>query len=437
MSPLLALVVPALVAGVLLAASHPLIRSVATRPGNDRVVRIMWWGLVLKLLASPVYLQVVASFYEGVADYNRYHGLGTRVAEALRVGDFGFDVGPVVGEGFVGIVTGVLYAVVGPSRLAGFLVFSWLAFVGMFFFFRAFETTFPGGDRARYAALLFLFPTMVFWSSALGKDAFMVFGLGIGAFGAARVLANQRGGSLALATGAVLTLLVRPHMALLLLCAAAVGFAARRSVRSPIGPAVKVVGLAALVVGTLLVSGRVADFVGVESLSPSSVSEVLDETEKNTLADQQGDETTDTFGSSVEGSGSRGPLQYPRHVVTVLFRPFPYEARNVPAVVASAEGVLLLAIVVRARRRLAAVPRLLRRHPYVLMSLAYVVVAILLFSSFRNLGLLARQRVQLLPALFVLLSLPTAAAPRPVRERSIWVIPHPEPRGWRPAVRAR
>ncbi|MGH9177592.1 MAG: hypothetical protein ACRD0N_03425, partial [Acidimicrobiales bacterium] len=405
LSNLIGLAKPVLVAGVLAALTLPLIRSVERRPGNAGVARVMRWGLALKLAAVPVYLQVVATFYEGVADYNRYHGIGSRVAGSLRTGDLSLEVGPVVGEGFVGIVAGVVYAIGGVSRPVGFLVFSWLAFLGMYFFFRAFETALPGADRTRYAKLLFLFPTMIFWSSAMGKDAIMVFALGVGSFGAARLLRQERGGAAVLAAGAVVALMVRPHMSLLLLCAVGLAVAVRRSAPSAV-PGVKLVVLAALGLGTLAVAGKVAEFVGVDSLNPSSVSEVLDETEENTLADNQGQGTGDTFGSSVERSGSRGPLHFPRHVVTVLFRPFLFEARNGPAMVAAAEGTVMLALVVLARRRLVALPRLLRRHPYLLASLAYVIVAIYLFSSFRNLGLLARQRVQLLPALLVLLCPP-------------------------------
>ncbi|MGH9179075.1 MAG: hypothetical protein ACRD0N_11045 [Acidimicrobiales bacterium] len=435
----LAVAKPGLVAAVLVALTMPLIRSVERRPGNAGVARVMRWGLALKMVAVPVYLQVVATFYDGVADYNRYHGIGSRVAPSLRAGDLSLEVGEVVGEGFVGIVTGVFYALLGVSRPAAFVFFSWLAFLGMFFFFRAFETALPGADRPRYAKLLFFFPTMVFWSSALGKDAIMVFALGVGSFGAARLLRQERGGAAVLGAGAVVALLVRPHMSLLLLCAVGLAIAVRRSAPSAAVPGVKLVVLAALGLGTLAVAGKVAEFVGVDSLNPSSVSEVLDETEENTLAHNQGEGTGDRFGSSVERSGSRGPLQFPRHAVTVLFRPFFFEARNGPAMVASAEGTVMLALVVLARRRLVALPRLLRRHPYLLLSLAYVIVAIYLFSSFRNLGLLARQRVQLLPALLVLLCPPSASAspspspavPGPSR-RQLWTVPQPEPVRWLP-----
>jgi hypothetical protein len=53
---------------------------------------------------------------------------------------------------------------------------------------------------------------------------------------------------------------------------------------------------------------------------------------------------------------------------------------------------------------------MVRRRPYIAFVLAYVAVFVFAFSSFANFGLLARQRLQVMPIFLVLLSIPSAKA---------------------------
>jgi len=70
------------------------------------------------------------------------------------------------------------------------------------------------------------------------------------------------------------------------------------------------------------------------------------------------------------------PPEYPEALVTVLFRPFPWEAANAQALVAEAEGALLLVILLTSFPRLARLWRYLVTTPYVAF-----VVATRRFSS--------------------------------------------------------
>lgn len=71
---------------------------------------------------------------------------------------------------------------------------------------------------------------MLYWPSSIGKDALMVFALGLVTYGVARLLARRRPllGVAAAIPGVVLILNVRPHLLLVLL----VGLAASLIVRS-------------------------------------------------------------------------------------------------------------------------------------------------------------------------------------------------------------
>ena len=67
------------------------------------------------------------------------------------------------------------------------------------------------GGPTRY--LFFFIPSLLFWPSGIGKEAWMMFGLGLAAYGVAKVLRVARGEASWLSTGLWLAGLVRPHVA--------------------------------------------------------------------------------------------------------------------------------------------------------------------------------------------------------------------------------
>ena len=83
----------------------------------------------------------------------------------------------------------------------------------MFYMYRAFVVAIPDGNRRSYARLLFFLPSMLYWPSSIGKEAWMLFCLGLAAFGTARLLTGRPWRGLALAGTALwLGALVRPHV---------------------------------------------------------------------------------------------------------------------------------------------------------------------------------------------------------------------------------
>ena len=67
------------------------------------------------------------------------------------------------------------------------------------------------------------------------------------------------------------------------------------------------------------------------------------------------------------------------------------------------EGTALLILILWKFPRMVRNARLLRRKPYLMFSLLFVVGFIVLFSTVLNLGILARQRTQMLPLLLALI----------------------------------
>jgi hypothetical protein len=388
-----------LLAPVLLLLTWPLAHRAARRESDPRMVRLLLTALVLKLVASLVRYAIAFDVYDGVADADGYHKNGELFAKSFRHFDFTVDSGKVIGTGFIKILTGLIYAVIGPTKIGGYLVFSWIGFWGLYLFYRAFCIAVQNGDRYRYAKLVFFLPSLLFWPSGIGKEAWMTLTLGMCALGAARVLTGKRGGFLLVVSGIGLTILARPHMAILVMGGLTVGYMLRprpAHAHPLFAPVFKSAGVVVIVLVGYLVLGQAEQFFGVDDFNSDSVEQVLVATEGQT---SQG-------GSQFEAQRVTSPLQLPQAFIAVMYRPFPQEADNAQSLAAALEGLFLLILSLRSWRRIVNAGRLSRRSPYVAYAWTYVLLFVIAFSSFGNFGIVTRQRVQVFPLFLILLALP-------------------------------
>src|SRR5690606_25167366 len=83
------------------------------------------------------------------------------------------------------------------------------------------------------------------------------------------------------------------------------------------------------------------------------------------------------------------------------------------ALIASAEGTMLLILGAAAITRLMRLPKYIFQVPYVAYVVAYTVMFVIAFSSIGNFGILTRQRTQVLPLVVVLLVMPYDRTPAP------------------------
>lgn len=227
----------------------------------------------------------------------------------------------------------------------------------------------------------------------------MMLALGLCAYGTARLLQRQ-GGYLALVVGLAAVTAVRPHMAVLVAVALSLAWLRRRrpAGRAPARPVLQAAGLAVLLAGSLFVLGQAERFFGVEGQGVAAAEDVFDETVSRTS--QQG--------SAFDAPAVRSPVDVPLAVVTVLFRPLPFEAHNPQALLAALEGTALLGLFVVSARRLGRLPRQAWRTPYLLFATVYSLLFIIAFSNIGNFGILTRQRVQLLPLALLVLAVPAS-----------------------------
>jgi hypothetical protein len=390
-----------LVGPILIAVSVPILAREAKRQNDPRLFRFLMIALVIKVLGTLVRYYVTFHVYPA-ADATAYHQQGIQISQQLKAGTYAFDYAALDGSPSISFFTGIVYTIIGPTKLGGFLFFSWLAFWGFFLLYKAFVLAVPEGNARTYGLLLFFLPSLVYWPSSIGKDAWMVFTLGIAAYGIARALSGEIGrGLITTGFGLWLMAFVRPHIAGMV--AIALGFAYliqhRQPSRSILKPIARIVGAVAVIVLASIMVQRSAEFLGIGDLSTSGVVAELEETAVR----------SDQGGSEFRPVIVRSPAQLPAAIATVLFRPFPFEANNAQALAASLEAAFLLCLLVIRYRWVWNALKRMRDRPYIAFAAAYTGIFIVAFASFPNFGLLARERVQVLPFFLLFLAIPPSS----------------------------
>jgi hypothetical protein len=97
----------------------------------------------------------------------------------------------------------------------------------------------------------------------------------------------------------------------------------------------------------------------------------------------------------------------------VLFDPLPITAHGGSEYIAALENTVILVLVLTSLRQLASVIRVARWRPYVMACAIYSASFLYVFAALGNLGLIERERVLLLPLLFVLLCIPLSPKGKP------------------------
>jgi hypothetical protein len=388
----------ALVAPVLVAVSVPILAREAARQGDPKLFRFLVLALVVKLLGALLRYYITFHFYD-VADAGVYHKDGIKIADQLKGGTYQFDYGALNGSDSISFFTGVIYTIIGPTSLGGFLVYSWLAFWGYFLLYKAFVAAVPEGRPRTYGLFLFFLPSLFYWPSSIGKDAWMIFTLGIAAYGAARALSGVVGrGLVATGFGFWLMAFVRPHVAGMMAIALGIAYLIQRREPSSnvLRPIMRFAGAFAVILLALVLVQQSAEYLNIGELNAGGVVAELEQTAERSAKG----------GSEFEPTIVRSPAQLPEATATVLFRPFPFEANNAQAMLASLESLFLLALSLLRYRWIWHALKRLRVRPYIAFAAVYTGVFIVAFASFPNFGLLARERVQVLPFYLLFLSIP-------------------------------
>lgn len=395
--------------------------SMATSKDRSWLPITIMVAFVVKLIGSTARFLVLELVYNGKGDATGYHGTGLELSDSWRA----FEVPTTVerlGTDVVEAITGLLYVPYQPSMLGGFFIFASLAFFGQLLLYAAFRRSFPERHLKWYAALIFFWPTIVYWPSSIGKESLMLLWIGIASYGIARLLANFNPAwvgviAIGLAGGA----LIRVHMSLLLAGGLVMALLISKAPAVSGAGGRRVLLLGAAGAGLVLVVAFTAQSFGIDLIAAASVDAATDEVG----AVFEGVESqTAKGGSEVTGGAVSSPADLPEAIMRVIFRPLPNEADSLQLLAASVEGTLLLLVFII---RLPWIIRnfgYLRKYPYLMFSFAYSGGFIIAFSSILNLGILSRQRSQVMP---FFLALMVVLGRKRVEEPAAVPVPEPVP----------
>lgn len=429
--------VAAVVFAALVVVSLPILRWIAQNDDDPKLFAILIAALLTKLVFSLVRYFVMQRAYGSLGDSVRYDVDGWAMAEAIRSGTALPAVvraaGDEAGTGRIIQLTGYIYLVIGRSRFGAFFLYSWLAFWGLLLMVRGTCRGFPEVDRRRLTVMVLFFPSLLFWPSSIGKEAVMIFLLGLCAYGAGRLLGPSASllGAVPFLLGLGGMMLVRPHVGLMavLAMAAAVAFAVLGGGGRTVGQArtrsalVRAVALVVLVVAASSAAGQTSKYFTDKSSDANSTQGAFDLTL----------ERTQTGGSSFDPVVVRTPVDIVPGTMSVLYRPFLWEANNFGNMIAAGEAILLAGLTLASCRRLLNLPGTLWRRPFVAFAVLYVLMFVVGFSNIANVGILARQRTQMIPFFLIVLCIPAAkwwrepaTGPPRMAEKPAWAAPsHP------------
>jgi hypothetical protein len=360
--------------------------TIITR-NNPFLLKLMVVALIVKLVAAWIYTALPAFQLSDVK--GTYFDSAKQLAGSVTHLTDVFSLQQLWGTNLVIAIGACLFAVIGPSLPCAMVLFAIASFWGQVAFYRAFTQAFPTSNPRAAAVFFLLFPSLVYWTATFGKDALMMPAIGLVSYGIARRFDTK--GWATILIGLPLATLIRPHIGALLVVSLFAAFLV-----GDIKSSRKLVGLKFLLFPLFFAVCLLVLTFAQHSLELDGVDDA------QAMADYS--YKYNRVGGSAFGNESSTQLDRLAQAPFLMFRPFPWETNNGPAVMASCEGLVLLFLVVRRHISLFRLVMNGRATPLIIFALAFFLLFSVVFSiSLSNFGLLARQRVMVLPLVLTLL----------------------------------
>jgi hypothetical protein len=359
--------------------------------GDRFVSEVMVVGFLFKLAAVSAYMFMAFRVYEGTADSLHYFGEGQRIADEFSLTGNWTLPGPLWNNNSIIMLAGILINRFGPSVQALMIIFATISYWGQYLLFRAFCIAFPNGQHKVAALFLFFLPSIAFWTAPIGKDSIIFFFIGACCYGFAKLrktIGPKALVTILLSLGGVL--MVRPHIAALLAIAFGGAYLLSRNRTGLLGMAAKILGVPLLIFATVYLITQARTFVDLKDVGQTQ--DVLKHVGRS-----------NQFGGSAFGSSF---LVRVLEAPFLLFRPFPWEVRSIPSMIAGVEALGLSIFFWRNLQLVRSSIRNWRDNAFVIFSWIYALEFSLVFAgALTNFGTLVRQRVMLIPlALMIPLS---------------------------------
>ena len=292
-----------------------------------------------------------------------------------------------VGTTAVVFLTKILVHGLGFGVITCFLFFNILGSIGLLAFDGALKqaTQHKSTSIKRLATLIVFLPSVSFWSSAIGKDAISFLATGLALWAALQF--NKR--VLLIVSAVFLMLIVRPHMAGMMIIALAMSVMFDKT-SSPL----KRISLGVIaIIGTAAMVPFALNYAGVSD--PNSSEGLMDYVENRQSYNMEG-------GGGVDIANMSLPMQ----LFTYMFRPIIFEARSITALAAAFDNLILLYLFIVAFysliRKKSQKFTENRKFMWVYVMLAWIVLAM----TSANLGIAIRQKWMFAPMfIFLLISL--------------------------------
>jgi hypothetical protein len=343
-------------------------------------------GVFMRILGVFARYSMIYNLYDGSADAVIYFQAGRVLADHFRALDFSV-IGTRErewGTQAIRYASGFVLAVIGPSVRGAFLVFSSAAFAGLICMAVAFGRACKSPGAMRQAALLlFLWPTLWFWPSSIGKEAVLILAVGLVTIG--YVGRHERIRWMPTILGFALVLAVRPHLAGVL--AVATCWAEWTSRTWTPGRLLQSVVMSAVSLWLLVTAFGMLNLPDIEAAE-----QLLRDTAEHT-----------NQGGSAINSGGGYATAIPMAFVNILFRPFITDVTSVTTLVSSLEMMTLWALVFRNRRRVWSSLRSWQQNRLLRLAIPFTFLYVLMIGlTFQNVGIIARQRALVMPMLLLM-----------------------------------
>jgi hypothetical protein len=382
-------------------------------------------GFLAKMAGTFARYFMVLVLY-GAGDSLRYYSVAVDFARIWRNGEIpGLSGSGSLGTQVVEAATGGLFAIATPSLLGGFVLYAMISYLGQLGFYAAFRRWAQPHQLKPYAFLILFLPTYAFWPSSIGKDALVILFLGTCAYFIARLLESfEFRWVLPVGICLVALGLIRIHIAALV-ALALLGTVIVSKLRIGAGMSTrarKFLTLGVSVMAVVFAITLIPDIVGLELNDPDDIIPFTEEISRRTSED----------GTVAAGNPVQSIVDVPGAIVLVLFRPFVFEASEIQHLLAAAETTLLLLLAVWKLPAMLRNWRQWRRNAYLVYCTLYTIAFAVTFSVVRNLGIISRQRGQVLAfflALVIGLGWEESKRARLAREQAELLIKEAEPVG--------
>jgi hypothetical protein len=366
-------------AGVVTALALLLLINFWPIPAAHRRILVLLW-----LVRIGVTLGVMLAFEARyVLDASGYYRNGLALNDPLALLEFGRGTENI--QALVGLVANIT-----ESYSAQKVIFSYIGLIGVYIFYRA-ATLCLGQEKIAALYALGLLPSLVFWSSIMGKDPIVLLGIAIYCYGVAGLMARQKVSMLVyVAIGLFIASYIRSWLGIIFIAPLIVTYVMVG--RSP--AVMKAIFLLITIPGFLI---TLREFSG--SFSLETTQDLVTTTDQIATAWAHGGS-----GQKIEGgfkSISSMIAFLPSGAFTALFRPLPFEIMNLFGIMAGLENAFILSLFAIGLTR-SGIGWI--RHPVLFWAVTTLVVwsAAYGFASYQNLGTAFRFRVQVAPVLLLL-----------------------------------